>query len=146
MLDELEIHVHSMAFQDTNQLVPAWWDEYWNSILHHLCKPVLPSHLTVLTWPKMRLTGSGTELITILRCVLLFKTVVTSRKVIVFKIKFSLQKNDHLSRVCSLVPRPDSWHKHNCTQKACFTMDRIYQVYTRYILDIYHAKVTCKPA
>ena len=24
--------------------------------------------------------------------------------------------------------------------------DRIYQVYTRYILCIYHAKVTCKPS
>ncbi len=42
--------------------------------------------------PKHRLTVSGTDLITILRCFLSFKTVVTSRNIIVFKIKIPSQK------------------------------------------------------
>ncbi len=48
-----------------------------------------PGHLVQ---PKIRLTETGTDLITILRCVLLFKTVVISRNIIVFKIKISLPK------------------------------------------------------
>jgi hypothetical protein len=35
----------------------------------------------------------------------------------------------------AIVPK---WH--------VFLQDRIYQVYTIYILDIYHEMVTCKPA
>ncbi len=54
------------------------------------CKAVRPGH-SVLT-PKIRLTESGTDLNTILRCFLSFKTVVTSQNVIVFKIKKSGKK------------------------------------------------------
>ncbi len=43
-------------------------------------------------WPKIRLTESETDLITILRCFLSFKTVLTSRNIIVFKIFFSGKK------------------------------------------------------
>jgi hypothetical protein len=39
-----------------------------------LCKAVRPGHMF---WPKLRLTESGTDLFTILRCFLSFKTVVT---------------------------------------------------------------------
>jgi hypothetical protein len=55
---------------------------------------------------KIRLTGSGTDLITILRCFLSFKTVVTSRNIIVFKIKFSRKKLTIRVSVGFLVPRP----------------------------------------
>ena len=41
---------------------------------------------------KFRLTESGTDLITIERCFLSFKTVVTSRNIIVFKINLSMPK------------------------------------------------------
>ncbi len=54
--------------------------------------------------PKIRLTASGTDLITILRCFLAFKTVLTSRNIIAFKIKISRPKNGHQSRAWSLVP------------------------------------------
>ncbi len=49
-----------------------------------------------------------TYLITILRCFLLFKTVVTSPNIIVFKIKISRPKNGHPSHARSLVPRASS--------------------------------------
>ncbi len=42
---------------------------------------------------KKRLTGSGTDLNTVLRCFLLFKTVVTSRNILVFKTYFPRPKN-----------------------------------------------------
>ncbi len=42
--------------------------------------------------PKIRLTESGTDLITILRCFLSFKTVCTTRNIIVFKIFFRQKK------------------------------------------------------
>jgi hypothetical protein len=58
--------------------------------------------------PKIRLTESGTDQITILRCFLSFKTVVMSRNSIVFKIKISLPKNGHPSHARSLVPRASS--------------------------------------
>ncbi len=58
--------------------------------------------------PKIRLTESGIDLITILRCFLSFKTVVMSRNIIVFKIKFSRPKKGHPSRARSLVPRAAS--------------------------------------
>ncbi len=61
--------------------------------------------------PNIRLTGTGTDLITILRCVLSFKTVVTSRIIIVFKIKISRPTNGHPSRARSLVPRAASWYE-----------------------------------
>jgi hypothetical protein len=48
---------------------------------------------------------------TIFRCFLSFKTVVMPQNVIVFKIKISLPKTDHLSHARSLVPRAASWHK-----------------------------------
>jgi hypothetical protein len=70
-----------------------------------LCKAVRPGHSVR---PKNRLTESGTDLITILRCFLSFKTVVTSRNIIVFKIKISLPKNGHPSHARSLVPRAAS--------------------------------------
>ncbi len=60
--------------------------------------------------PKIRLTESGTDLITILRCFLSYKTVVTPRNIIVFKINFSRPKIGHPSRARSLVPRAASWH------------------------------------
>ncbi len=41
---------------------------------------------------KIRATESGTDLITISRCFLSFKTVITSRNIIVFKIFFSRKK------------------------------------------------------
>ncbi len=62
----------------------------------------------VKQWPKIRLTETGTDLITILRCVLSFKTVVISRNIIVFKIKISWPKNGHPSHARSLVPRAAS--------------------------------------
>ncbi len=58
------------------------------------CKTVRLKHSAR---PKIRLTESGTDLITILRCFLSFKLVITSRNIIVFKIKLSLPKHDHLS-------------------------------------------------
>ncbi len=51
--------------------------------------------------PKIRLPESGTDLITMLRCFLSFKTVVTSRNIMAFKIKFSRPKTGHPSR-CTL--------------------------------------------
>ncbi len=54
--------------------------------------------------PKIRLTESGTDLITILRCFLSFKTALTSRNIIVFNIFFSPARNGHPSRARSLVP------------------------------------------
>jgi hypothetical protein len=57
------------------------------------CKVVRPGNLV---WPKIRLTASVTDLITILRCFLSFKTVTTSRDIVVFKIKFP-EKNGHPS-------------------------------------------------
>jgi hypothetical protein len=42
--------------------------------------------------PNIRLTEAGTDLITILMWFLSFKTVLTSRNIIVFKIKFPLPK------------------------------------------------------
>ena len=42
---------------------------------------------------KKRIIESGTDLNTILRCFLSFKTVVTSRNILVFKIFFSRPKN-----------------------------------------------------
>ncbi len=74
------------------------------------CKAVRPGHSV---WPKIRLTESGTDQITILRCFLSFKTVIISRNNIVFKIKFSQPKNGHPSRARSLVPRTSSCH--TCT-------------------------------
>ncbi len=63
------------------------------------CEAVRPSHLVR---PKIRLAESGTDLITILRCFLSFKTVFsTSQNIIVFKINFSLPENSHPSR-CTL--------------------------------------------
>ncbi len=58
--------------------------------------------------PKIRLTRSGIDLTTILRCFLSFKTVVTSRNIIVFKIKFSRPKHGRPSRARSYVPRAAS--------------------------------------
>ncbi len=58
--------------------------------------------------PKIRLTESGTDLITILRCFLSFKTVVMSRNIIAFKIKFPRPKTGYPSRARSLVPRAAS--------------------------------------
>ncbi len=58
--------------------------------------------------PKNRLTASGNDLISILRCFLSFKTVVTSRNIIVFKIQTSGPKNGHPSLARSLVPRASS--------------------------------------
>jgi hypothetical protein len=48
-------------------------------------------------------------MITILRCFLSFSRVVTSRNSIVFRIKFSRKKNDHLSPASSLLSRAISW-------------------------------------
>jgi hypothetical protein len=53
------------------------------------CKAARPIHSVR---PKIRLTASGTDLLTILRCFLSFRTVVTSRNIIMFKIKFPGQK------------------------------------------------------
>jgi hypothetical protein len=53
------------------------------------CKAVKPSHSVQL---KLRLTESGTDLITILSCFLSFKTVATSRNIIVFKTHFPCRK------------------------------------------------------
>jgi hypothetical protein len=53
------------------------------------CKAVKPKPSA---GPKVRLTDSGTDLITILRCYHLFKTVGMSQKIIVFKIKNFLPK------------------------------------------------------
>jgi hypothetical protein len=75
---------------------------------------VRPCHLIQ---PKIRLTEYETDLITILRCFLLFQTVVTSRNIIAFKIKFSLQKKTIRVCVRSSVPRPASWHD------ACWCRD-----------------------
>ena len=61
--------------------------------------------------PKIRPMASETDLITILRCFLSFKTVVTSPNIIVFKIKISRPKNGHPSHARSLVPRASSWGK-----------------------------------
>jgi hypothetical protein len=71
----------------------SWWV---------LCKAVRPGRLVR---PKIRPTRSGIDLLTILRCLLSCKTVVMSRKIIGFKIKISLPKNSHPSRVLSSVPR-----------------------------------------
>jgi hypothetical protein len=60
------------------------------------CEAVRPGHSVR---PKIRLTESGTDLITILRCIPSFKTVLTSRNIIVFKIFFR-----HPSLARSLVP------------------------------------------
>ncbi len=58
--------------------------------------------------PKIRLTASGNDLITILRCFLSFKAVVTARNINFFKTINSLPKNGHPSRARSLVPRTAS--------------------------------------
>ncbi len=50
-----------------------------------------------LLQPNIRLTESVTDLVTILRYFLSFKTVFKSWNSTAFKITFSLQKNDHLS-------------------------------------------------
>jgi hypothetical protein len=63
-----------------------------------LCKTARPGHSVQ---PKIRVTESGTDQITILRCFLSFKTVVISQNSIVFKIKCSHPKNSHPSSACS---------------------------------------------
>ncbi len=52
-----------------------------------------------------KITESGTDLNTILRCFLSFKTVVTSRNIIVFKIFPPLQKYSFLSHGRARRPR-----------------------------------------
>ncbi len=56
--------------------------------------------------PEIRLIESGTDLITILRCFLSIKTVVTSRNIIIFKIFFSGPKMTIrvVHGLCYLVP------------------------------------------
>jgi hypothetical protein len=79
--------------------------------------------------PEIRLTASGTDLITILRCFLSFKTVVTSRNIIVFKIKFSRPKNGYPSHAHSLVPRAASWPpapRRDQTPLSCSEYDAEY--------------------
>ncbi len=60
-------------------------------------------------WLNIRLTKAGADLITILRCSLSFKTVLTPWNIIVFKIKFLLPKNGHPSHARILLPRAISW-------------------------------------
>jgi hypothetical protein len=81
------------------------WHEHLKHVLCHnkstccaRCKAARPIHSVQ---PKIRLTASGTDLITILRCFLSLKTVVTSRNIIVFKIKKFLPKNGHPSHARS---------------------------------------------
>jgi hypothetical protein len=71
-----------------------------NSILIEL--PVRPGRLVR---SKNRLTESGTDLNTILRCFRSFKKVVTSQNVIVFKISFPRPKNGFPSHGRARRPR-----------------------------------------
>ncbi len=76
--------------------IGAWWGtqrhQYLRNVHRHnkstccaRCKAARPGHSAR---PKIRAIASGTDLITILRCFLSFKTVFTSPNIIVFKIKF----------------------------------------------------------
>ncbi len=86
-----------------------------NSSWRHKCKAVRPGRSDR---SKKRLTGSETDLNTILRCFLSFKTVILSRNILLFKIFFPRQKNDFPSHR-GLVPfsgtRPTYW----CTTICC---------------------------
>ncbi len=87
-----------------------WWHEHLKHVLclnkstcWARCKAVRPGHSARL---KIRLTEAGTDLIIIfLWCSLSLKTVLTSRNIIVFKIKFPLPKNGHPSHARILLPR-----------------------------------------
>ncbi len=61
-------------------------DSYWHQHLQHVqrhnkstcCAQCTAAGPGLSDWPKLRLTESGTDLITILRCDLSFKTIVTA--------------------------------------------------------------------
>ena len=78
----------------------------FKSTLCHRCKAVRPGQSVR---SKKGLTESWIDLTTILRCFLSFKTVVTSRNILVFKIKFSRPKNDHPSHPRKFGPRATAW-------------------------------------
>ncbi len=82
---------------DNAEVLPSQWDEHQTRSMSKQVR-IVPD---LLVQPKIRLTDSGTNLLTILTCFLSFKTVVTSQDIIVFKINFSLQKKDHLNKFLS---------------------------------------------
>jgi hypothetical protein len=100
----------------SSQARPASHCSQWHQPLKHilllnkstssrlaLCKVtvVRPRHSVWL--PKIRLTASGTDLITILRCFLLFKAVVASQNIIlVSKKKFQAKIQPSWSESCTL--------------------------------------------
>ncbi len=89
----MHMYIHGHAIYIT---CTSWWHKHLKHVLclnkstcWARCKAVRPGHSVL---PNIRLTEAGTDLITILRCSLSFKTVLTSRNITVFKIKFPLPK------------------------------------------------------